>query len=65
MTFSEPDRGRHAWTLLEASSRPLIQQALDAGINFFDTANSYSDDSSEEIAELETAYQPHPVVGFE
>lgn len=49
MTFGEPDRGRHAWTLPEASSRPLIQQALDAGINFFDTANSYSDGSSEEI----------------
>ncbi|MDT0174776.1 aldo/keto reductase [Enterobacter sp. BRE11] len=49
MTFGEPDRGRHAWTLPEASSRPLIQQALEAGINFFDTANSYSDGSSEEI----------------
>jgi len=49
MTFGEPDRGRHAWTLPEASSRPLIQQALKAGINFFDTANSYSDGSSEEI----------------
>ncbi|HBV39745.1 MAG TPA: aldo/keto reductase, partial [Erwinia sp.] len=43
------DRGRHAWTLPEESSRPLIKQALDAGINFFDTANSYSDGSSEEI----------------
>ena len=49
MTFGEPDRGRHAWTLPEESSRPLIQQALEAGINFFDTANSYSDGSSEEI----------------
>lgn len=49
MTFGEPDRGKHAWTLPEASSRPLIQQALAAGINFFDTANSYSDGSSEEI----------------
>ncbi|AEX53250.1 aldo/keto reductase [Rahnella aquatilis] len=49
MTFGEPDRGTHAWTLPEESSRPIIQQALDAGINFFDTANSYSDGSSEEI----------------
>ncbi|WP_261641453.1 aldo/keto reductase [Erwinia mallotivora] len=49
MTFGEPDRGRHAWTLPEQSSRPLIRQALEAGINFFDTANSYSDGSSEEI----------------
>ncbi|QKJ86154.1 Aldo/keto reductase [Paramixta manurensis] len=49
MTFGEPQRGTHAWTLPEESSRPLIKQALDAGINFFDTANSYSDGSSEEI----------------
>ncbi|MBP2170131.1 aryl-alcohol dehydrogenase-like predicted oxidoreductase [Erwinia toletana] len=49
MTFGEPDRGNHAWTLPEESSKPLIKQALDAGINFFDTANSYSDGSSEEI----------------
>ena len=49
MTFGQPDRGRHAWTLPEESSRPLIKQALASGINFFDTANSYSDGSSEEI----------------
>ncbi|MEB7539193.1 aldo/keto reductase [Pantoea anthophila] len=49
MTYGEPTRGNHAWTLPEASSRPLIQQALNAGINFFDTANSYSNGSSEEI----------------
>lgn len=49
MTYGDPARGNHAWTLPEASSRPLIQQALNAGINFFDTANSYSDGSSEEI----------------
>lgn len=49
MTYGEPDRGNHAWTLPEESSRPLLKQALDAGINFFDTANSYSDGSSEEF----------------
>jgi aryl-alcohol dehydrogenase-like predicted oxidoreductase len=49
MTFGEPDRGKHAWTLPEESSRPIIKHALENGINFFDTANSYSDGSSEEI----------------
>lgn len=49
LTFGEPDRGRYTWTLPEESSRPLIKQALEAGITFFDTANSYSDGSSEEI----------------
>ncbi|MGI8609413.1 MAG: aldo/keto reductase [Candidatus Dormibacteria bacterium] len=49
MTFGEPMRGNHSWTLDEATSRPLIQHALDQGINFFDTANVYSDGSSEEI----------------
>ncbi|MGG7445650.1 aldo/keto reductase [Kosakonia oryzendophytica] len=49
MTFGEPDRGKHAWTLPEESSRPIIRRALEGGINFFDTANSYSDGSSEEI----------------
>jgi len=49
MTFGDPQRGNHEWTLDEGSSRPLLRQALDAGINFFDTANVYSDGSSEEI----------------
>ncbi|MEU9052085.1 aldo/keto reductase [Streptomyces sp. NPDC048384] len=49
MTYGLPDRGAHEWTLDEEASRPLIQQALDAGINFFDTANVYSDGTSEEI----------------
>ncbi|ELY4509730.1 aldo/keto reductase [Cronobacter dublinensis] len=49
MTFGEPDRGNHAWTLPEESSRLIIKHALAGGINFFDTANSYSDGSSEEI----------------
>jgi 1-deoxyxylulose-5-phosphate synthase len=49
MTYGEPDRGHPAWSLSEEDSRPLIQQALDAGINFFDTANVYSQGSSEEI----------------
>ena len=49
MTFGEPDRGNHPWTLPEEKSRPIIRQAVEAGINFFDTANVYSDGSSEEI----------------
>ncbi len=49
MTFGMPDRGAHPWTLDEERSRPLIKQALELGINFFDTANVYSDGTSEEI----------------
>jgi aryl-alcohol dehydrogenase (NADP+) len=49
MSFGDPNRGLHAWTLDEEASTPLIRRALDAGINFFDTANMYSDGSSEEI----------------
>ena len=49
MSYGEPERGGHAWTLPEADSRPFIRKALDLGINFFDTANVYSDGSSEEI----------------
>ena len=49
MTYGEPDRGTHEWTLPEAESKPFIARALDAGITFFDTANVYSAGSSEEI----------------
>ncbi len=49
MTYGMPDRGAHPWTLDEAASRPLIRQAVELGINFFDTANAYSDGTSEEI----------------
>jgi len=49
MTYGEPERGNHLWTLREDESRPFIREALDLGINFFDTANVYSDGSSEEI----------------
>src|SRR5580692_4713152 len=49
MSFGEPSRGKHEWSLPEADSRELIKQALDGGVNFFDTANVYSDGSSEEI----------------
>jgi 1-deoxyxylulose-5-phosphate synthase len=49
MTYGIPDRGSHPWTLEEEKSRPLIKQAVELGINFFDTANVYSDGTSEEI----------------
>ncbi|GAB3082905.1 aldo/keto reductase [Pedococcus soli] len=49
MSFGEPDRGNHSWTLDEEASRPLLRQAVEAGITFFDTANVYSAGSSEEI----------------
>ncbi|HVZ82331.1 MAG TPA: aldo/keto reductase [Terracidiphilus sp.] len=45
----EPKPGRHAWTLDEAASQPFLKQALDLGINFFDTANVYSSGDSEII----------------
>ena len=49
MTYGEPGRGHPVWSLGEESARPLIRHALEAGINFFDTANIYSQGSSEEI----------------
>lgn len=49
MSYGEPERLPQPWSLDEKASRPLIRQALEAGINFFDTANIYSGGSSEEI----------------
>ncbi|MGN6331252.1 MAG: aldo/keto reductase [Motilibacteraceae bacterium] len=49
MSYGEPQRGNHEWSLPEDESRPFIQRALELGITFFDTANVYSDGSSEEI----------------
>ncbi|MGH8876181.1 MAG: aldo/keto reductase [Stackebrandtia sp.] len=49
MSFGEPDRGADSWTLNAADSRLIIRDALEAGVNFFDTADVYSDGSSEEI----------------
>ena len=49
MSYGAPGQGNHAWSLGEEDSRPFIRRALEAGINFFDTANRYSLGSSEEI----------------
>lgn len=49
MTYGEPERGHPVWSKGEEEARPLIRHALEKGINFFDTANMYSNGSSEEI----------------
>jgi aryl-alcohol dehydrogenase (NADP+) len=49
MSYGDASRGGHQWVLDEEASRPFIQKALEAGINFFDTANVYSVGSSEEF----------------
>ncbi len=49
MSYGEPTRGNQPWSLDKESALPFFRQALDAGINFFDTANVYSAGSSEEI----------------
>ena len=49
MSFGVPERGAHPWTLDEEQGRPFIRRALELGFNFFDTANTYSDGTSEEI----------------
>jgi aryl-alcohol dehydrogenase-like predicted oxidoreductase len=54
MTYGAPATGelkpgRQAWALDEPQSRPFLRQALDLGINFFDTANVYSSGASEEV----------------
>jgi len=49
MSYGEPDRGNQPWSLDRDAAQPFFRQALDLGINFFDTANVYSGGSSEEI----------------
>src|SRR5262244_1414970 len=49
MSYGGGNLGNHAWSLPEEESRPFIKRSLEAGINFFDTANRYSLGSSEEI----------------
>jgi 1-deoxyxylulose-5-phosphate synthase len=49
MSYGDPARGDHVWTLPLDQARPLITAALEAGVNFFDTANGYSDGTSEEV----------------
>ncbi|GAA3640063.1 aryl-alcohol dehydrogenase (NADP+) [Lentzea atacamensis] len=49
MSYGDPSLGNHPWSMPEEESRPFIKAAIEAGINFFDTANVYSAGSSEEI----------------
>ncbi|MEK4250026.1 aldo/keto reductase [Paenibacillus sp. FSL W7-1287] len=49
MSFGDATKWTHPWVLNEENSRPIIKKALELGINFFDTANIYSEGASEEI----------------
>jgi aryl-alcohol dehydrogenase-like predicted oxidoreductase len=49
MSYGDPVRGNHPWSLPEEQSRPFIRRALELGITSFDTADVYSNGSSEEI----------------
>ncbi|HWD01969.1 MAG TPA: aldo/keto reductase [Amycolatopsis sp.] len=49
MSYGAPDRGRHEWVLGLDEARPFFREAVEAGITTFDTANAYSDGTSEEI----------------
>lgn len=49
MSYGDAARGGHGWVLDEETSRPFFREAIEAGINFFDTANVYSNGSSEEF----------------
>lgn len=49
MSYGDPAKGEHGWVLDEQQGRTFLKAALDAGINFFDTANIYSDGASEEV----------------
>lgn len=49
MSYGDPDKGFHPWVLNEEASKPFFRQAVEAGINFFDTANNYSVGASEEV----------------
>jgi 1-deoxyxylulose-5-phosphate synthase len=73
MSYGKPN-DRWQWALNEEQSRPFIKKALELGINFFDTANVYSNGSSEEIVgralrdfaardELVIATKVHGVMG--
>jgi aryl-alcohol dehydrogenase-like predicted oxidoreductase len=49
MSYGDPDRGGHSWSVGLDESRPFFRQAVELGITTFDTANVYSLGSSEEI----------------
>ena len=48
MGFGDPAAGQHSWTIGEEATRDIVKRALDAGINFFDTAIAYQGGTSEQ-----------------
>lgn len=64
MSFGDPASKMHAWTLDSSKSGAIIKHALELGINFFDTANSYSGGTSEEyLGKAIKMYVPHKISG--
>ena len=49
MSYADPSKGSHPWVLTEEQAQPFFRQAIELGINFFDTANVYGAGSSEEV----------------
>ena len=49
MSYGDPARGLHTWTLDEDASGPFFRQAVELGVTFWDTANVYQQGTSEEI----------------
>ena len=49
MAYADAAKGNHPWALNEEAAQPFFKRAIEAGINFFDTANVYSAGTSEEI----------------
>ncbi|AOO81364.1 aldo/keto reductase [Bosea vaviloviae] len=49
MSYGDPSKGNHSWVMTESEGQPFFRRAVEAGINFFDTANVYSDGASEEV----------------
>ncbi len=59
MGFGEPGGVRQPWSLGEADARPFFRRAVEAGINFFDTADAYSWGASELLTgKLVTEFLP-------
>ena len=48
MSFGKPSADFHEWTLNQEDTEKMVRHALDIGINFFDTANTYAHGTSEE-----------------
>lgn len=49
MSFGKPFSDFHEWTLSQSETDEVVRHALDLGINFFDTANTYAHGTSEEF----------------